>query len=93
MPTSGLPNEGAWDREGRFAPEQRPPQEADQLGNCLGGLELELVTVTMAGVVVDVKPEMGNCNLVVVGNRAGVPKTAVTAARYEFGIWNHADPV
>lgn len=93
LTTSGLSNEGAWDREGRFAPEQRkakPLQEVDPLGNCLGDLGLELVAVTMAGVVVDVKPEMGNCSSVVGGNRADVRKTA---ARYEFGIQNHADPV
>lgn len=95
-PTSGLSNEGAWDRKGRFAPEQRkakPPQEADQLGNCLGDLGLELVAVTMAGAVVDVKPEMGNCSSVVGGNAADVQKIAVTAPRYEFGIRNHADSV
>jgi hypothetical protein len=94
--TSGLSNEEAWDRDDRFAPEQRkakPPQEVDQLGNCLGDLGLELVAVTMAGAVVDVKPGMGNCSSVVGGNRVDAQKTAVTAPRYEFGIRNHADSV
>jgi hypothetical protein len=54
---------------------------------------LEPVAVTTAGVVVDAKPGMGNCSSVVAGNKVDVRKTAVTAARYEFGIRNHADSV
>jgi hypothetical protein len=96
LPTSGLSNEEAWDREDRFAQEQRrakPSQEAIQLGNYLGDLGLELVAATMAGAVVDVRPGMGNCSLVVAGNKVDVWKTAVTAAHYEFGIPSHVDSV